>query len=105
MNESAYMAMALLAMRSACHFLVALRIFSYRPSNQREHRKVVGLAAAIFGGANLAEFIRILSNFTKFSLSVEPYLPIVMLFVLIFITWTGGNIARLFPQKLLQRLP
>jgi hypothetical protein len=105
MSESTYLAMALLAMRGACHFLIALRIFSYKPTNQREHRQVVGLIAAIFGGANLAEFLRILNNFTQFAVSVEPYLPIVMLFVLIFVTWSGGNIARLLPQKLLQRLP
>lgn len=105
MTDGTYVAMALLAMRGACHFLIALKIFCYKPTNHREHRKVVGLIAAIFGGANLAEFIRILSNFTKFSMSVEPYLPVVMLFVLIFVTWSGGNVARLLPQKLLQRLP
>lgn len=105
MIDHAYAPAALLTMRAACHLLIALRIFAYKPRTQRTHRQFVGLVAAIFGGLNMMEVIHIVSNFSTVSTALEPYLSGIMLFVMLFIIWTGGNIARLLPQKLLQRLP
>ena len=105
MIDSAYAPAALLAMRAACHLLIALRIFAYKPRTQRAHRQFVGLVAAIFGGLNMVEFIHIIANFNSISITFEPYLSGVMLFVLMFIIWTGGNVAKFLPPKLLQRLP
>lgn len=105
MIDHAYLPSALLAMRCACHLLIALRIFAYKPNNQRAHRKFVGLVAALFGGLNMMECLHILANFNLISTTFEPYLAGVMLFVLMFIIWSGGNIARFIPQKLIQRLP
>lgn len=105
MIEHAYMPAALLTMRCACHFLIAVRIFAYKPNNQRDHRKFVGLVAALFGGLNMMEFLHIATNFNSISTTFEPYLAGVMLFVLMFVIWSGGNIARFLPQKLIQRLP
>lgn len=105
MIDSPYLTAALLLMRCACHVLIVLRIFTYQPKNQREHRRFVGLVAAIFGGLNMMECLRIITNFNTIATTFEPYLSGVMLFVLMFIVWTGGNIARLLPQKLIQRLP
>lgn len=105
MIDHAYLPSALLAMRCACHLLIALRIFAYKPNNQRDHRKFVGLVAALFGGLNMMECLHIVSNFNSIATPFEPYLTGVMLFVLMFIVWTGGNIAKFIPQKLIQRLP
>lgn len=106
MNDITMIAPALLAIRGLSHVLIFLRIVTYCPSPSADkHRKVVGLCAAIFAGANLAESIRIFHNFSSFVANVEPYLPVIMVMVLIFITWSGGNIAKMFPKKLLERLP
>lgn len=105
MIDHAYAPTALLTMRCACHLLIAMRIFAYKPSNQRDHRQFVGLVAALFGGFNMMEFLHILANFRSISTAFEPYLAGVMLFVLMFVIWSGGNVARFLPQKLIQRLP
>ncbi len=105
MIDSAYAPAVLLTMRCACHLLIALRIFAYKPKTPRDHRQFVGLVAAIFGGLNMMEVINILANFNSISTAFEPYLSGVMLFVLMFVIWTGGNISRFLPQKLIQRLP
>ena len=105
MIDSPYLTAALLLMRCACHLLIALRIFVYKPKNQRDHRQFVGLVAAIFGGLNMMECLRIIINFNSIATTFEPYLAGIMLFVLLFINWAGGNIARFLPQKLIQRLP
>src|SRR6185295_13586255 len=55
MIDHAYLPSALLAMRCACHLLIALRIFAYKPNNQRAHRHFIGLVAALFGGLNMME--------------------------------------------------
>lgn len=105
MIESANIAMALLAMRGACHFMICLRIVTYRSTNREKHRIVVGFAAALFAGLNLGETFRIITSFSQYSGQIEPYLPGVMLCVLIWTIWSGGNIAKAFPHKLLERLP
>jgi len=105
MIDQAYLTAALLLMRCACHVLIALRIFTYQPKNQRDHRQFVGLVAAIFGGLNMMECFRIVTNFNTIATTFEPYLAGIMLFVLLFINWAGGNIAKLLPQKLIQRFP
>jgi hypothetical protein len=105
MIDCAYLPPVLLAMRCACHLLIALRIFAYKPNNQRPHRSFVGLVAGMFGGLNLMECIHIYANFNSISTSFEPYLSGIILFVLMFIVWTGGNIAKFIPKKLIQRLP
>lgn len=105
MIETAYAPAALLTMRCACHLLITLRILLYKPNNDRDHRKFVGFIAALFGGLNMMEFLHILANFSSISSAFEPYLTGVMLFVLMFVIWSGGNIARFLPHKLIQRLP
>ncbi len=106
MNELAMYPAFLLALRAACHFMIFLRVFTYAAAPGAVHRRTVGVAAALFAGFNLAEFMRILSNFQDFaSGSVEPYLPGVMLFVLIFVVWSGGNVARMLPRTIVEKLP
>ena len=91
MTDYAYLPSFLLTMRCACHLLIALRIFAYKPNNQRAHRRFVGLVAGLFGGLNMMECVNILANFNLISTTFEPYLAGVMLFVLMFIIWSGGN--------------
>ena len=105
MIEHLYAPATLLTMRCACHLLIALRIFAYKPRSHRCHRHVVGLVAAIFAGLNMMEFLHIVTNFHSEAPAFEPYLTGVMLFLLLFVTWTGGNVAKFMPQKLIQRLP
>jgi len=106
MNDFALIAPTLLAIRCMTHILIFLRVVTYNPPKSIErHRQVVGLCAAIFAGANLAESIRIFNNFSEYVTNVEPYLPVIMMMVLIFVTWSGGNIARMIPRKILERLP
>lgn len=105
MIDHDYAPAALLIMRCACHLLIALRIFTYQPNNQRDHRHFVGFVAATFGGLNAMESLHIIIGFRSISTVFEPFLTGVMLFVLMFIIWSGGNVARLLPQKLIQRLP
>lgn len=103
MNEFSLIPAALLVVRGACHFLIFLRVASYAPDGGH-HRKGVGVIAAIFAGLNLAEAIRIASNFHVFVGSVEPYLPGIMVIVLIFVVWSGGNVAKLLPRKIVERI-
>lgn len=105
MTEFSWLNAALLSIRAAAHFLIFLRVYSYASDPYAKHRKSVGLLAAVFAGCNLAETIRILSNFSEFVNNVEPYLPGIMVCVLIFVTWSGGNIASFLPNKILKRLP
>lgn len=94
-----------LSCRGLCHFLIFLRVASYTTDHSFQRRKTVGIFAAVFAGANLSESIRIASNFSSCPVNFEPYLPVIMISVLTFVTWSGGNIAKFFPRKLLERLP
>lgn len=105
MIDQVWFPTALLAIRGACHLLIFLRVATYTAQEGEHHRKVVGLVAAAFAGFNLAEALRIFFNFGDFVTSVEPYLPGIMVCVLIFVTWSGGNMASWFPRKILDRLP
>lgn len=105
MNDLTWLPTALLSIRAAAHFLIFLRVASYVAEPTATRRKVVGLVAALFAGFNLAESIRILSNFGRYVSSVEPYLPCIVVMVLIFVTWSGGNLAKFLPRKILKRLP
>lgn len=96
---------SLLAVRCACHALIFLRVASFTASQGQQHRRVVGLVAAMFAGFNLAEALRIMFNFSAFSDSTEVYLPGIMICVLIFVTWSGGNMAAWFPRRVLDKLP
>lgn len=103
MSEMTWLPVALLTIRGLCHFLIFLRVASFAQGGH--HRKGVGFIAAIFAGFNFAEAIRIVSNFRTFVGSVEPYLPGIMIMVLIFVVWSGGNVAKLLPRKIVERLP
>lgn len=103
MND--YLALALLSIRGACHFLIFLRVATYTPKTSDHHRRVVGFAAALFAGLNLAEVIRVLTKAPTLSGTIEPYMPAIMFFVLLAVIWAGGNLAKFFPHKLLERLP
>lgn len=105
MIDNSQLALALLIIRAACHLMICLRIVTYRPTNRDQHRVVVGFAAAMFAGLNLGEAFRILSSFSQSTAQMEPYLPGIVLCVLIWTIWAGGNLARAFPHKLLERLP
>lgn len=105
MTDQALLPIALLAIRCACHVMIFLRVATYTSHEGSHHRKIVGAVAALFAGLNLAEALRIVFNFQAFTASVEPYLPGIMVCVLIFVTWSGGNMASWFPKKLLDRLP
>lgn len=105
MNELSWIAPMLLTVRGISHFLIFLRVVTYSTDGHGQHRKVVGLCAALFAGFNLAESVRILNNFSAFVVSVEPYLPGVMLMVLVFVIWSGGNVAKFLPRKIIERLP
>lgn len=105
MIEHEYAPAALLTIRCACHMLIALRIFTYQPNNHRDHRHFVGFVAASFGGLNAMEALHIGISFQSISAAFEPFLTGVMMFVLMFVIWSGGNIARFIPHKLMQRLP
>lgn len=96
---------ALLSIRAAAHFLIFLRVASYMSDPETKHRKVVGYMAAAFAGFNLAETIRVVSNFKAYVVNVEPYLPGIIVLVLVFVTWSEGNLARFLPRKILERLP
>lgn len=102
---SEWMPATLLAIRAISHVLISLRVASYMASHDSRHRKGVAMIAALFVGCNMAEAIRIVLNFNAFKVNVEPYLPGVILMVLIFVIWSGGNVAKLLPRKLLERLP
>lgn len=105
MNEYSWIPPFLLALRGVCHLLIFLRVVTYTSDGHARHRKVVGLCAAIFAGFNLAETMRIVNNFNSYLANVEPYLPGIMFFVLIFVTWSGGNMAKFLPRKIIERLP
>jgi len=105
MTDITWIAPLLLTLRGCCHFLIFLRVATYTKDGSAKHRKIVGFCAALFAGANLAESIRIASNFYDYVGNVEPYLPVIMIFVLVFVTWSGGNIAKFLPRKILERLP
>lgn len=105
MNEFSLFSAALLSTRAAAHLLIFLRVVSFMSDPDARHRKSVGIMAGAFAGFNLAETIRILSNFASYVNNVEPYLPGIMVMVLIFVTWSGGNLARFLPRKILERLP
>lgn len=105
MSEAPVFSVALLALRATCHLLICLRVAGYMAEGEGRHRKIVGIAAGLFAGFNFAEFIRILSNFAAYVDNVEPYLPGIMLMVLVFVVWSGGNLARFLPRKILERLP
>lgn len=105
MTDIPVFSVALLSIRAACHFLICLRVAGYMTEPPTHHRRVVGIAAGLFAGFNLAEGIRILSNFQVYLFSVEPYLPGIMIMVLVFVVWSGGNLAKFLPRKILERLP
>lgn len=105
MTDYTWIAPFLLTARGCCHLLIFLRVATYTADGTSKHRKTVGICAAAFAGANLAESIRIASNFYAYLGNVEPYLPVIMIFVLVFVTWSGGNLARFLPRKILERLP
>jgi len=105
MTEYTWIAPVLLSIRGCSHFLIFLRVATYTTDGASRHRKIVGICAAAFAGANLAESIRIASNFYAYLGNVEPYLPVIMIFVLVFVTWSGGNLAKFLPRKILERLP
>lgn len=96
---------ALLSIRAVAHFLIFLRVVSFFSEEGSSHRKAVGIAAAAFAGFNLAECIRVISNFNTYLPNVEPYLPGIMVMVLVFVIWSGGNLAKFLPRKILERLP
>jgi len=105
MNEITWIPTMLLSVRAAAHFLIFLRVASYMSDPDASKRKAVGILAALFAGFNLAEAIRILSNFASYVVKTEPYLPGIMVMVLVFVTWSGGNLAKFLPRKILERLP
>lgn len=105
MNELALYPSMLLAIRAACHFLIFLRVFTYFHEGGH-HRWTVGSAAALLAGFNIAECVRVISNFHEFaSGSIEIYLPGAVFFFTVFIVWSDGNVARLLPRKLAEKLP
>lgn len=105
MNDATWIPEALLAARAICHFLIGVQVLVFTAHEGSHHRKVVGLVASVCIGTNFAESVRILSNFTDYAQSTEPYLPIIMATFLVFITWSHGNVAAFFPRKVLDRLP
>lgn len=96
---------SLLAVRAVAHLMIFLRVASYVAEPDATRRQVVGCLAALFAGFNLAESIRIMLNFNVYVHNVEPYLPGIMVMVLVFVTWSGGNVAKMLPKKILERLP
>lgn len=105
MSEYPWVMAALLITRGVAHLLIAVRVATYMASHPVSHRKVVGYCAGLFAGFNIAEAIRIASNFKAYVESAEPYLPGIIVMVLIFVTWSGGNMAKFLPRKLIDRLP
>lgn len=105
MTELSWVPASLLAIRAIAHLLICIRIASYMTEKNANHRKVVGLCAGLFAGFNAAECLRIISNFQAFLINVEPYLPGIMVLVLVFVVWSGGNVAKILPRKILERLP
>lgn len=89
-----YLALILLTMRGACHFLICLRVITYQPKAPSQHKRVIGYVAALFAGLNLAEAIRIFSKFHHSPAELDLHMPIIMLFVLLAVIWAGGNIAK-----------
>lgn len=104
MSDYTWFSVGLLAIRGMCHLMIFLRVASFAAGGGH-HRKAVGYLAAIFAGFNLAEAIRIACNFNQFVPVVDIYLPGIMLAVLIFVTWSGGNMAKFLPRRILERLP
>lgn len=104
MNDVTWFPAALLAIRGLCHFLIFLRVASFAQGGNN-HRQAVGFIAAVFAGFNLAESLRIVMNFQAFVVNVEPYLPGIMVMVLIFVVWSGGNVAKFLPRTIVERLP
>lgn len=105
MTEFPLIPASLLAIRAVAHLLICVRVASYMAEKDANHRKIVGVCAGLFAGFNASEFLRIVNNFDAFILSVEPYLPGIMVLVLIFVIWSGGNVAKILPRKILERLP
>lgn len=88
----------LLSTRGICHLLIFLVVAGYQGGNAK-HRKVIGIIAAIFAGANAAEAYRVAVNFNQFSAVVQPPLTMVMLCVLFFVIYARGNVARMLPRS------
>ncbi|MEG5263248.1 phage holin family protein [Pseudomonas sp. JDS28PS106] len=88
----------MLGSRGVCHLLIFLFVVGYQaPTNS--HRKIVGMVAGAFAGANAAEAYRIAYNFTTFSALSQPPLTLVMLCVLFFVIYARGNMGRILPKK------
>lgn len=96
---------SLLVLRCVCHALIFVSVFCYMADGQGKHRKVMGLSAAVFAGLNLAEAYRSVANFTDFARDTEPYLPGIMFLILVYVTISGGNVAKFLPRKLVDKLP
>lgn len=90
---------ALLTTRGICHFLVCVAVAGYRKATGK-HRKIIGIIAAAFAGANLAEALRIAAKFHEFSSVVQPPLTIIMICILFFVLYARGNMARMLPPRL-----
>ncbi len=89
----------LLGTRGVCHLLVFLVVAGYRKQTDR-HRRVIGIMAAIFAGANIAEAYRVAVNFNSFAALAQYPLTLVMLCVLFFVLYAKGNVARMLPPRL-----
>ena len=106
MSDSAVLPLVFLSIRGVCHFLIFLRIFTYTANGSAKHRQGVGLIAAIFAGLNLAESGRILGAImSPAPIGEDLYLPGQMLFIMAFVFWSNGNIAKFVPSSILRRLP
>ena len=88
----------MLSTRGLCHLLIFVVVAGYKSSHAR-HRKIIGILAATFAGANAAEAYRVAVNFSQFSTVVQPPLTLVMLCVLFFVMYARGNVARMLPRS------
>jgi len=98
---SSVMPDVLLATRGVCHLSIFLLVVGYKAPTSN-HRKVIGIVAGIFAGANAAEAYRIAYNFTTFSSFVQPPLTLVMVCVLFFVAYAKGNMAAMLPGRLVR---
>lgn len=88
-----------LGTRGVCHLIICLFVVGYHaPDNN--HRKIIGVFAGIFAGANAAEAYRVAYNFNSFVGVVQPPLTLVMVCVLFFVVYSRGNMAKILPRML-----
>ena len=103
---SEWLPATLLAIRAIAHVLISLRVASYMAGHEATHRKGVGIIAALIVGYNMAQAIWVVLNFSVTELSPDLFWSLgAAVFVLILVISSDGNVAKLIPNKLLERLP